>query len=92
MKRLMLIDSDEFIKYQNGMSCYVNAVLPTNKKLDYMKLIIKTYCDLLGWSYKIIIEDDEKIPVNFNLAVEWFRDCENYVKKYLIKERLKLQS
>lgn len=83
MKRLMLISRDEFIKYQHGLPCYVNAVLPSDERLDYMKIIVKTYTDMMGWKYIVVIGDDDKTEIQNNLDHSWFKDCEDYIKRRL---------
>lgn len=83
MKRLMLINQDEYIKYQHGLPCFINAILPMNEQFDYMKIIVKTYTDMMGWKYKIIVGDDDKTPVDNNLDVDWFKECEDYIKRHL---------
>lgn len=92
MKRLMIIDSDEFVKYQQGISCSINAILPITEQLDYMKIIMKTYIDVKKWRYHIVIGDDDRTPVTSNLDEDWFRDCEHYVKCNLKINNLKIQS
>lgn len=91
MKRLMLIDRDEYQRYQIGQSCYIHAVVPMNEELNYVRLIVKTYADMAEWTYKIVIGDDNRTPVNSDLDENWFRDYEEYVKLYLTETRLTLR-
>ncbi len=92
MKRLMVIQNDEFIKYQQGRPCFINAILPIVERLDYMKIIVKTYIDMKQWNYSVIIGDDVTTNVVSDLDARWFRDCEDYIKRYSTITNLKIRS
>ena len=87
----MIIDRDEYQRYQIGQSCYIHAVIPMNEELNYVRLIVKTYAEMSEWTYKIVIGDDNRTPVHSDLDESWFRTCEEYVKLRLTEARLKLR-
>lgn len=79
----MIISRDEYDKYLHGLPCYINAVLPVDERLDYMKIIVRTYTDMIGWKYIVVIGDDDRTPVNNDLDHSWFKECEDYIRRHL---------
>lgn len=83
MKRILLVGDVE--RYRQGERCET-YVIPINHdlKLQYMKLIIQTYIDMMHWSYTTIIVNDHLCGRCEELSKHWFQDVEYHVKNKLL--------
>ncbi len=84
MRQLLLILKKDINKYQHHEPCEVYTVpIYLDFKLEYMKLIIKTYIDIMSLEYEIIITETDS--VNDSVEIDWFENCMNRVKNSLCK-------
>lgn len=86
MERILLIKSDELNKYQRGERCEIYVIThDPDVKLEYIKLIIKTFIDMRNWNYEVIMANINSLERFEETSLSWFKGCEDYVRDRLFQ-------